>query len=229
MFKDAFKKFRKIYWVITGRVALRRYLRNRNRLLNLQIGCARHIIPDWLNTDIKPVSKNAVYLDASKKFPLPNNTFNCVFSEHTIEHLKYREGEIMIQECFRVLKPGGMIRLSTPDLQKILEIGMSGKKSPAQEKYIRWITDNFINKDHVYLESLVVNNAFRNWGHHFIYDEKTLTKILMDAGFVKIERLPVGKSGNENLVNLESHGKTIGDEEINLYETMVLEGLKPGV
>lgn len=228
MFKDVLRKLRKMYWVITGRAALRQHLRDHNQLLNLQIGCAQHIIPDWLNTDVKPIFKGAIYLDASKKFPLPNNTFNYVFSEHTIEHLGYQEGTGMIKECFRILKPGGRIRMATPDLQKILEIDANAAKSPTQEKYIRWITDNFINSDHVYLESLVVNNAFTNWGHNFIYDEKTLTKILKDTGFVKIERQCVGKSKDENLVNLEFHGKIIGDEEINVYETMVLEGLKPG-
>ena len=39
-----------------------------------------------------------------------------------IEHLKYSDGQNMLKESFRVLKPKGKIRISTPDLQFLIDL-----------------------------------------------------------------------------------------------------------
>ena len=61
-------------------------------------------------------------IDITKKFPFVSSTFDYVFSEHMIEHIKYQDGLKMLNESFRVLKPSGKIRISTPDLQFLLDL-----------------------------------------------------------------------------------------------------------
>jgi Methyltransferase domain len=71
----------------------------------LQIGAGGNNKTGWLNSDIEPVIGLA-YLDASKPFPLPDRSFQYVYSEQVIEHITYEEGLVMLKESYRVLTPG---------------------------------------------------------------------------------------------------------------------------
>ncbi|MDE5560241.1 MAG: methyltransferase domain-containing protein [Bacteroidaceae bacterium] len=82
----------------------------------LQIGCGTNLLAGWLNTDINPV-KGAMYLNAARKFPLCDNSLDCIFSEHQMEHLSYYDGKTMLEECFRTLKSGGTLRITMPSLE----------------------------------------------------------------------------------------------------------------
>lgn len=59
------------------------------------------------------------YYDIRSPLSYPNETFDAVFALHVIEHLTQYEGEMFVREIFRVLKPGGIVRISTPDLEDI--------------------------------------------------------------------------------------------------------------
>jgi predicted SAM-dependent methyltransferase len=59
-----------------------------------------------VNTDVLPTSREVVYLDATRRFPLKTN-IDYVCSEHMIEHIEHQ----CHAKCFRVLKPVGKIRM----------------------------------------------------------------------------------------------------------------------
>ena len=71
--------------------------------------------------------------------------------------------------------------------------------------------------------SLVINNQFYNHGHQFLYDGELLELALQKAGFIKIRRCASGKSNDENLRGIESHGMNVGDLAMATFETMVFE------
>jgi predicted SAM-dependent methyltransferase len=184
-------------------------------------------MPGWLNTDGYPVSFSIVSVDASRPLPFADGTFMHVFSEHHIEHMPYLSGRFMLRECHRVLRPRGRVRIATPDLDTLLGLH-TNPLSPEQERYIRWITDTWMPElGGVYSDVLVINNAFRAWGHRCVYDERTLRQLLEAAGFVEVRRYPPGKSDDPRLHGLESHGTAVGNVELNWFETMVLEAMKP--
>lgn len=64
----------------------------------LHLGAATSLLDGWLNTDILPVSGKSIYLNATKLFPIADNTFDYIFSEHMIEHIGYEEGLFMQYE-----------------------------------------------------------------------------------------------------------------------------------
>jgi len=53
--------------------------------------------------------------DLRKPFPLPDSTVESFQSEDVFEHIRYEELLPIINEVFRILKPGGFFRLSLPD------------------------------------------------------------------------------------------------------------------
>jgi predicted SAM-dependent methyltransferase len=186
------------------------------------------MLDGWLCTDVEPRYNTAVFLDATKRFPFEDETFDYVYSEHMIEHVPWTDGLFMLRECLRVLKPGGALRVATPDMKVLLEL-YSGAKTPLAQRYMHWITDRFLDGVRVYKPQFVINNAFTNWGHRFLFDAEVLSMALADSGFEDVRQVASGESGDPNLRNLESHGKYIQDEDMADFETMVFEARRPGL
>ncbi len=172
----------------------------------LHIGCGSNTLKGWLNADFyPPPEKPILNLDARKPFPFSDSSFDYIFSEHMIEHIPYEDGCHMLQECHRVLRPGGRIRLSTPDLQFLLGL-YNAEKSTLQKRYIAWSAETFIPHGEA-TDTMVINNFVRDWGHCFIYDEKTLNKSLAKAGFVDIKRCELQQSDLNVLSGLENEDR----------------------
>ena len=205
---------------LNGRL-IKQYLQT-HALKKLQIGAGPTALEGWLSTDIAPRSDTAVYLDATKRFPFEDASFDYVYSEHMIEHISWTEGLFMLQECRRVLKPGGVVRIATPDLKVLLDL-YAGADEAIQKKYVHWITDEFLDGVKDYKASFVINNAFNNWGHQFLYDAELMTVALRQAGFEDIRQCATGHSDDPHLRGIESHGKNIADNDMAAFETMVFE------
>lgn len=193
------------------------------KIRRLHIGCGGNILGDWLNSDFLPHPYRILHLDATKTLPFPSETFDYIFSEHTIEHISYVDGLFMLTECHRVLKNNGKIRISTPNIQFLIDL-YTEDKSELQNEYIKWSTDNYIKAAPYYYETFVLNTFVREWGHLFIYDERILRSSMEKAGFTKIHRCELRESEEELLRNLENE-KRMPQEFLKL-ESVILEGSK---
>ena len=169
----------------------------------LHLGCGGNILSGWLNTDLEPRSSNVARVDLTERLPFEEACFDYMFSEHVIEHLSYSQGLAMLCECHRVLRPGGRMRISTPDLAFLVGL-YAAEKSDVQLRYIDWATANFLCKAPVRADTFVINNFVRAWGHTFIYDEKALRVSLSMAGFRAVTRCALNDSSDGNLCNLEN-------------------------
>lgn len=191
----------------------------------LQIGCRHRTLRDWLNADLVPREEGIIFLDATQRFPFADNSLDYIFTEHMIEHISYQDGQKMLRESFRVLKPSGKIRTATPNLAALIAL-YNTQKTDTQTRYIKFSVDRYLPDIGIYRDSFVINNFFRNFGHQFIYDPPTLDEALRRAGFVNITEHNVGESDDEHLRGIEQHGQDITDE-FNKLETFVLEASKP--
>jgi len=205
--------------------AIKIYL-NSHQVPKLQIGAGDSILEGWLNTDYIPSHRRVIFLDATKRFPFEDGSFEYVFSEHQIEHLTYKEGLSMLRECYRILKAGGKIRIATPDLMALIGL-YSQDKSELQQRYIKWFIDIFFPEACAYRESFVINAAFLKIGHRFIYDREALKSAMEQVGFIEVTSYAPGESDDELLRDIESHGKAVDNEDMNRFETMVLEAKRP--
>jgi predicted SAM-dependent methyltransferase len=197
-----------------------------HQVRKLEIGARVASLDGWLSTDIDPISEGTVFLDATKPFPFDCATFDYIYCEHMIEHLSWQNGQIMLRECHRVLKSRGVMRIATPDLEVVLGL-YSPILSAEQKGYIDWMVRKELPEARTHEPVFVINNAFRNWGHQFIYDGNLMTMALQRCGFVDVRRCAYGESNEEHLRQIETHGKHIGDETIARFESMIFEGTRP--
>ncbi|MBA3421739.1 MAG: methyltransferase domain-containing protein [Thermoleophilaceae bacterium] len=189
----------------------------------LQLGCGANLLPGWLNTDRGAHAAGATYLDAARPFSVPTGSFEHVFCEHLIEHLDRERGAAMLTECARVLRPGGRIRVSTPDLTviaKLVEAGGGGDEIAA--RYVHWCAEGFLPDANGDRPALVINQLFHGWGHRFLYDHDTLAQALVAAGFEHVSRHPYGRSDDPELDGIDSHADE-DNLEMVAFETLVLE------
>ena len=59
------------------------------------------------------------YHDVREPLPFADQTFDAAYALHIVEHLTPAEAASLVTELYRVLKPGGIVRISTPDLEDI--------------------------------------------------------------------------------------------------------------
>jgi predicted SAM-dependent methyltransferase len=215
----------------TRQGAIGRYLQG-TRTPALQLGTGHNVLPGWLNTDVDVFRRGLVeYLDATQPFPIPAASFSFVYSEHQVEHIPLEAGDRMLAECFRVLRPGGVVRIATPDLQRIARLAQTplGEEETYYVEYISRML-GLPAPD----ATRVVNAMFRAFGpddasgHQFIYSFQTLAERLRAAGFTDVRRCEVGESEHAMLRNVERHADAVGDGRVVRYETLVVEATRPG-
>lgn len=111
----------------------------------LNLGCGRHFHPLWTNVDLQARSPGVIRHDLRSRLPFGDESFDAVYHSHLLEHLPRGEAPGFLQECARVLRRGGVVRVATPDLETIarlylkhLEGALAGDKTSAA-KY-DWMT-----------------------------------------------------------------------------------------
>ena len=106
------------------------------------------------------------YMNASKRFPYPDNSFDVVFSSHFLEHLLRDQAMFCLSEVFRVLRPKGISRIVLPDLDKIVS------------SYVREDPEPFLRSMFEYPARTAAKNL-----HHWMYNHHSLARMCSEIGF----------------------------------------------
>jgi predicted SAM-dependent methyltransferase len=192
----------------------------------VQVGCGENILAGWLNCDLNPKAESVVGLDATARFPFQDDQFDYLFSEHVIEHFDYPVGKKFLEQCFRVLKPSGKVRIVTPGLAFLFGL-YSEAKSDLQKRYIDWAANSYVDYAPAPRPIFVINNFFYcDWGHRFIYDEETLGELMRACGFANIKNCEMGRSDDPQLAGLEYQSRM--PPGFLKLESIIVEATKPG-
>lgn len=92
------------------------------KLLNLGCGPRFSSDPVWTNVDFQSNSRQVIAHDLNCGIPFPDATFAAIYHSHVLEHFAPKSGAQFIAECWRALKPGGILRVAVPDLEKICRL-----------------------------------------------------------------------------------------------------------
>lgn len=180
--------------------------------LLLNIGCAKLPKAGWINIDINPC-KGVYYADVSRSIPLRDDTVRHIHCEHLLEHLDYEAVKKFLKECLRILEKGRLLRLIVPDA----------------EKYLRAYCQN----DNEFFEKLkdlgeggpfrtrieIINQVFRMGGaHKFAWDLETLSMVLKDVGFTRVEKSQLGDVDPDLNIDLTDSWRYLESLYVNAYK-----------
>lgn len=205
-------------------------------LLNCACGTVMH--PGWTNIDFSPyawlgrrrwlgrllwatgllspdrwerlqrVDPQVIYWDLRRGIPFGDETFDAVYHCHFLEHLPRAAAARFLAECYRVLVPGGVLRVAVPDLEAIIDSYCQAVRrldlgdAPAAEDHrqaIHRLFDQMVRSELAgterqrpvlrWVERRLRGNAVRNGElHYWMYDRFSLEEMLVEAGFSQIAR-----------------------------------------
>jgi|HubBroStandDraft_4_1064222.scaffolds.fasta_scaffold312750_1 predicted SAM-dependent methyltransferase len=212
-------------WTPAEHAVVEQYLAS-HKVRKLQVGAGTVNLPDWLNTDIEPSTPGQVYLDATKRLPFPDGSFRYVYGEQVIEHIPFADALSFLKECYRILEPGGRVRLATPNLLRIIEL-FNAQKTPVQERVMdfeigRWQLSRIPTP-----ETVTLNLMVRAWGHQFLYDPASLHAAFAAAGFKPTFDFKAEESDDPALQHVEMHWQIGGGKEVDDYLCQIVEGVRP--
>lgn len=208
-------------------------------MLKLNLGCGSHIPDGWVNVDYAlgawiaklPVistinkqfklvnfdwSEKILLHDLRKKFPWEDNSVDVIYSSHTLEHLSRSEGLHFLKECYRVLKPNGIIRIIVPDLMVIIQKYIEGKIAADRvldELYVGYDSPN----DGAIKQKLA---PFIRFPHKCMYDTPALLRVMSEIGF-DVASKQAFESDIEDVKAIERSNRT--------DEAVIVEGRKVSV
>ena len=154
------------------------------------------------------------YGDATKELPLQNNSVEVVYSSHMLEHLDRNKVVLFLKEAYRILCPGGLIRIAVPDIKILVDQYIETGDADIFIKSTRLCAPSptsFIQK----LRFLLV--GARN--HQWMYDGNSLSRLIMKHGFTEVNVTPAGQT------------RILNHEPLDLCEreseSLYVEALKP--
>lgn len=138
------------------------------------------------------------FVDLKGELPDDDHTVDYIYCSNVLEHFEKYETIKILEECKRVLKKGGMIRVVLPDLKKLIENYTTA--------------DNFnreyygFDKD-LYFGFLGRLKSFFIRGHQWMYDKDSFKVILKGVGFSEIreQKFRIGKVPDLDKLDLEMH------------------------
>lgn len=210
-----------IYFRTVARFTVLNYLRCRIIPLSLDpgpsvlhLGCGPNYLalPGWVNIDGNLFCKKDLWLDVTIGLPFPDQSIDAVYAHHLLEHLGENGLRRVLQESYRVLKPGGGLRLVTPDLRKAIRAYLAGDEHffsdwPERRRSPGGKLNNY----------LLCRNQ-----HRFMFDFEFLKEFLTDAGFGDCREVGPGESYLFPTEKLEK----IPEEHRGNYRSLYVEAWK---
>jgi predicted SAM-dependent methyltransferase len=158
------------------------------------------------------------YANLLKRLPWSDNSVDCVYMGEVLEHFTQDDGRRLLAECFRILRPGGILRLRVPDNARFWRAYLqeydaihSRPRSEWTDAHSRWVE--------MFFRDICVRRS--SWGsfghfHKYMYDEVSLIRAFEAAGFVEVSRRAFLDSAVPEVKAVETH------------EDLTVEGRKPG-
>jgi len=137
--------------------------------MKLHLGCGRRHIPGFVHIDAVdyPHVDHVATID-NLSF-IQDSSVDLIYNCHVLEHFKRRDVERVLREWHRVLKPGGVLRISVPDFAKLCEV------------YQRY------GKLDLVIGALFGRQDYLYNIHYNVFDFASLSDLLHRSGFTNVQ------------------------------------------
>lgn len=164
---------------------------------SLQLGCGLNKLTGWINTDVEP-DYGVTFLDAAQPIPAPDDSFDFIFAEHLIEAFAPKAARALLAECRRILKPGGVVRLTFYCADAFSKMTGSERINSFKSRF---------------------SNAYLHFGSE-------IEKMLAQFGFCNIAHTDPDHSTRPQLEGVNSHKSYLPDAQYR-QESLTIEAQKP--
>jgi predicted SAM-dependent methyltransferase len=138
--------------------------------IRLHLGCGAKNLDGWIHIDAQTQPHLNYKTTIDNLWMFKDNTVDEIYACHVLEHVGRKEVAKVIQEWNRVLKKGGIVRISVPDWDAVVEHYQTHKS----------IQD---------IMGLVVGGQLDQFDYHCVlFNLVSMKQILMDAGFTDVSR-----------------------------------------
>lgn len=131
---------------------------------------------EFLNVDVVPLPKVDLIFDIRTRFPIPDGVIAEIFSAATLEHFRKHDNLHILREFYRILQPGGILQVSTPDIEAIARGLLAGED-------LDRINQHFFGK---YKGENTEDYDLHRW----MFPASVMMDVLRGLGFTDVERLP---------------------------------------
>ena len=140
-----------------------------SKKINLHLGCGNVRIPEFINIDVIKTEAVDLVEDIRYLKSFKESTVDCIYACHVLEHFSRKEYNAILEKWFKLLKMGGILRISVPDLEA-------------------WFDYYKKNNDIDIVIGALYGGQKDEFDYHKMgWTKKTLTRDLKKAGFSKIQ------------------------------------------
>jgi len=144
--------------------------------VNIHLGCGSVNHPKFINIDGLP-APHVHYIRAIDDLsPFKDNSVDLIYACHCLEHFPYANVSKVLTEWFRVLKKDGILRLSVPDFDLLIDIYRAN--------------GNTINT--AVLQSILGGQNYKFNFHKALFNRSSLEDILINIGFKQVQAWKAG-------------------------------------
>ncbi|MES9873675.1 MAG: methyltransferase domain-containing protein [Candidatus Sedimenticola sp. 6PFRAG7] len=153
-----------------------KHLLQANNSIYLDVGAGDKKGRDgWTTIDL--TDNCDIYWDLNKGLPFPDESISKIYSSHFLEHLTFKEGQKFLDECFRVLLPGGAFSVCVPNSRMYIEAYLNSTS----------LDKDYFQYGPAYNQTTLIDyvnyTAYMDGHHKYMFDEDNLIYLLESKGF----------------------------------------------
>ncbi len=149
-----------------------------DKQLKINLGSGHWKFEGWVNVDLDHDSEPDVVADLAAALPFADGVARLLHTEDFIDQLELAQAAAFLRECHRILAPGGVLRVLTPDLRKLAHLYLNDP----DRLEVLW--KSFVRVPlSLDTPGETFNISMRFAGHTFLYDAETFQALASSCGF----------------------------------------------
>ncbi len=167
-----------IYWVLSFYAYFQFFVMSKKNDLKIEFGAGKKGNGGWITID---VYRADIIWNLTNSLPIADDVVQEIYHSHLLEHLNFKQINDFLLECYRILKPGGHMKVCVPNAGNYIQAYYN-------RKYFR-------DDDQMYAKAIVDSNSFidqlnyiayMDGEHKFMFDEQNAINLILKAGFTSV-------------------------------------------